>query len=43
MSRETEATTDPGLRVEEELERRRRVETIPRRCALSSQSSTKHP
>ena len=35
MNRETEATTDPGLRVEEELERRRRAETLPRRCALS--------
>ena len=35
VNRETEATTDPGLRVAEELERRRRAQTLPRRCALS--------
>ena len=35
MSRETEAITDPGLARGGGLERRRRAETIPRRCALS--------
>lgn len=35
MNRETEATADPGQRVDEELERRRRTETLPRRCTLS--------
>ena len=35
MNRETESTTDPAQRVAEELERRRRTETVPRRCTLS--------
>ena len=35
MKRETEGTVDPGKRVEEELRRRRRTETVPRRCTLA--------
>ena len=35
VNRETESTTDPVRRAVQELERRRRTETVPRRCTLS--------
>jgi len=44
VNRATEATTDPGHSVEEELERRREVETIAQRCVLSPpEAFSAHP